>query len=737
MRTTWRLVIAVLAVAGFSAAAEWQPAKGPLATRWASTVSPGNVHPEYPRPQMARAAWMNLNGLWQLAHAKEGEAAPCGKDLEKRILVPFPIESALSGVMEMAQRVWYRRTFEIPADWAGKRVLVHFGAVDWEAKVLVNGKEIGSHRGGYDPFSFDISEALKPSGSQEIIVGVFDPTDRGDQPRGKQVLKPGGIFYTPATGIWRTVWLEPVPATRIAGLRLTPDIDAPCLRLIAEAAGTSAGETVVAVASRNGREVGRGSGKPGDEIRIPVPDPALWTPDRPNLYDLAVQLRRGEDVLDRVESYFGMRKISLGEVDGVTRMLLNGKFVFQIGPLDQGFWPDGIYTAPNDEALRYDIEMTKELGFNMARKHVKVEPERWYYWCDKLGLLVWQDMPSGNNRTPESRAQFERELRSMIESYRNHPSIIMWVVFNEGWGQHDTERLTAMVRKLDPSRLASNASGWTDKKVGDIIDVHAYPGPGWAPPEPTRASVNGEFGGLGLAIPEHTWSEKSWGYQGMSDREALTNRYVGLLRRVWQGVEKPGISAAVYTQTTDVETECNGLMTYDRAIVKMVAEKVAAANHGEFPILRTLVPTARDEAVAWRYTFEEPAAGWIRPDFDDSGWKEGPAGFGTKGTPGSVVRTEWKSGAIWIRRTFTLGERIPRDLTLVVHHDEDVEIYINGVLAAKAGGYTTDYDELPLGAEGREALRPGKNVFAVACKQTGGGQYIDVGLGELVERARR
>jgi len=737
MRKTWMLVIAVQAAPGFAAGAEWQPAKGPLATRWAAGVSPGNVHPEYPRPQMVRATWMNLNGIWQLAHAKEGEAAPVGRDLATRILVPFPVESALSGVMEQAERVWYRRTFEIPADWAGKRVLLHFGAVDWEAKVLVNGKEIGAHRGGYDPFSFDITGALKPSGAQEIVVGVFDPTDRGSQPRGKQVLKPGGIMYTPATGIWRTVWLEPVPSTRIESLKLTPDIDAPCLRVVVNGAGTSPGETVVAIASRNGREVGRGSAKPGEEIRIPVPDPALWTPDQPNLYDLAVQLRRGEEVLDRVESYFGMREISLGEVGGVTRILLNNRFVFQIGPLDQGFWPDGIYTAPNDEALRYDIAVTKELGFNMARKHVKVEPERWYYWCDKLGLLVWQDMPSGNNQGPEARAQFERELRSMIQSYRNHPSIIMWVVFNEGWGQYDTERLTAWVKELDPSRLVSNASGWTDKKVGDIIDVHAYPGPGFAPPEPTRASVNGEFGGLGLAIPEHTWSEKSWGYQGMADREALTKRYEGLLRRVWQGVEKPGISAAVYTQTTDVETECNGLMTYDRAIVKMAAARVTASNRGEFPILRALVPTAREEAVAWRYTFEKPADGWTLPGFDDSGWKEGPAGFGTKGTPGSVVRTEWKTDSIWIRRTFTLGERIPRDLSLVVHHDEDVEIHINGVLAAKATGYTTDYDELSLTEEGRKALRPGKNVFAVTCRQTGGGQYIDVGLGELVEREKR
>jgi hypothetical protein len=342
-------------------------------------------------------------------------------------------------------------------------------------------------------------------------------------------------------------------------------------------------------------------------------------------------------------------------------------------------------------------------------------------------------MPSGNNATPESKKQFEVELRQMIETHRNHPAIIMWVVFNEGWGQYDTERLSAWVKELDPSRLVNNASGWTDRKVGDVIDVHSYPGPGWAKPEESRASVLGEFGGLGLAVDGHTWTQKTWGYRGTKDSEELTNSYCRLLRRVWQGKESPGLSAAVYTQTTDVETECNGLMTYDRAVVKVDAKKVAAANNGQVPQVRVTVPTAQQDAINWRYTFDKPADDWFKASFDDSKWKQGPAGYGRQNTPGAVVRTEWTSSDIWLRREFALPEGKTGNPLLFVHHDEDVEVYINGVLAGKAEGFTTDYEEMTIAAEGRAALKPGKNVFAVHCKQTQGGQYIDVGMAEVVE----
>ena len=732
--------LAPLAVVSLVQAQDWKPAAGPLMSRFAKDVSPQNVHPEYPRPQMVRPDWLNLNGLWQFDEAKADEAVPTGKNLSKKILVPFPVESALSGVMARAERLWYRRTFEIPGAWKGRRVLLHFQAVDWETTVYVNGRPVGTHRGGYDAFSFDVTDALTSGGEQELIVQVFDPTSRGDQPRGKQVDKPRGIWYTPSTGIWQTAWLEPVPAARIGRMTLVPDLDASCLRLTVEGIGTvGRGHTgpqnsIEAIARDGRRQVARVVGGVGRELKLQIPRERLklWSPTSPFLYDLSVTLKQGDLKVDGVESYFGMRKIDLGKDEaGFTRMRLNGEFLFQIGPLDQGFWPDGLYTAPTDEALRYDIEMTKKLGFNMARKHVKIEPARWYYWCDKLGLLVWQDMPSGNNKTPESKAQFQVELDRLVEGFRNHPSIIMWVVFNEGWGQHDTERYVERVKKTDPSRLVNNASGWADKKVGDVLDIHRYPGPGAPDPEQLRAGVLGEFGGLGLGVDGHTWTDKTWGYRGTDSSAELTGRYVTLLRGVWGYQQSHGMSAAVYTQTTDVETECNGLMTYDRAVIKVDVDRVAAANRGRVPKLKVIVPTSQAKGIPWRYTFEKPGEGWFKPEFDDSAWKEGPGGFGTKMTPGGVVRTEWSSADIWIRRPFELPEADPGELTLWVHHDEDVEIYINGVLAAKATEFTVDYEELMLTPDGRRALKPGKNVMAIHCKQTKGGQYIDAGIVEI------
>ena len=344
--------------------------------------------------------------------------------------------------------------------------------------------------------------------------------------------------------------------------------------------------------------------------------------------------------------------------------------------------------------------------------------------------MVWQDMPAGDNRTPEAKHQFETELRRMIDGLRNHPAIIMWVVFNEGWGQHDTERYVAEVKKLDPSRLVNNASGWTDKKVGDVNDVHSYPGPGAPAPEPNRAGVLGEFGGLGLAVPKHTWSAKSWGYRGTADFDDLTRRYCQLLRRGWDLKDSRGLCALVYTQITDVETECNGLVTYDRAVVKVNLEKARAANRGELKPqkLSVLVPTSQAQGIPWRYTLQQPAAKWFQSDFSDASWTEGPGGFGTPKTPGAVVRTEWKTSNIWLRRTFDIPEGKIGHLELMVHHDEDVEIYINGVLAAKAEGFTTDYDEMSISPQALAAIKPGKNVMAVHCLQRIGGQYIDVGI---------
>ena len=599
MKISSAVILAVAAVlASASARAEWRPAQGPLQTRWAKDVKPTQALPEYPRPQMERGDWQNLNGLWSYAIVAKDALLP--KKSDGQILVPFPVESALSGVMKPLspdQRLWYRRTFTVPRHWQGQRVLLHFGAVDWETVVFVNGREQGRHRGGYDEFSFDITDALRAAGEQELMVGVWDPTDRGPQARGKQVLKPGGIMYTPTSGIWQTVWLEPVPVDHITSLKITPDVDDSSVRVDVGARTPYLNYTLNIAAYDRGRKVAAAelvshgplsALPPGATLRLP--HPKLWSPDAPFLYDLKLTLSRDGKTLDEVKSYFGMRKIALApDTNGTLRLCLNGQPLFQFGPLDQGFWPDGLYTAPTDAALRYDIEMTRKLGFNMARKHVKVEPDRWYYWADRLGLLVWQDMPSGHvgdTKTDrirpgnqEAAQQFESELKALVEGRINHPSIVMWVPFNEGWGQYDTPRLTAWVKQLDPSRLVDDASGWTDRGVGDVMDMHHYPAPAAPKLEAKRAAVLGEFGGLGLPVRGHTWQgEKNWGYRSFTNSAALTTNYLGLIDKLHPLTGTPGLAAAVYTQTTDVEVEVNGLMTYDRALVKPDEKQVSAAN---------------------------------------------------------------------------------------------------------------------------------------------------------------
>ncbi|MET8866791.1 PA14 domain-containing protein [Nonomuraea sp. NPDC004580] len=530
-----------------------------LKTRWTDKVDKNHPLPEYPRPQLVRDRWRSLNGVWQFATAKEGEAAPIGRTLPERITVPYPVESQLSGIGRHEERMWYRRTFEVPRSWSGERLMLHLDAVDWDAAVYVNGKRVTTHKGGYDRISVDVTGALKRKGPQELVVGVYDPTDRGAQPVGKQRLEPGNIWYTPVSGIWQTVWIEPVGRHRVDRVDTTPDVRGQAVDVTVH--GTPGTATVIV---RDGRRViGTAHGKTGEKLRVPVRKPKLWSPESPHLYDLEVRLKG-----DKVESYFGMREITLSG----NRMLLNGRPVFQIGPLDQGFWPDGIYTAPTDEALRYDLEQTKALGFNAVRKHVKVEPDRWYHYADKLGLLVWQDMPSAF-RT-DDRQQFETELRAMIDQHRSSPSIVMWVPFNEGWGQYDQARIADLVKSWDPSRLVNNMSGVNccgavDGGNGDVKDFHIYPGPGNpGKPEGVRATVIGEYGGLALPLVGHTWSGGGWGYAVEPDPEALTDRYVGMVEELARLHACEQLSAAIYTQTTDVETEINGLMTYDRAITK-------------------------------------------------------------------------------------------------------------------------------------------------------------------------
>ncbi len=725
-------------------AADWQPAKGPLMTRWAADVNPDRVLPEFPRPTMVRHDWLNLNGLWDYAvAAADSKSTPTKFD--GQILVPFPIESALSGVMRRVsnnERLWYRRSLVVPSAWRSGRVLLHFGAVDWESTVYVNGKAFETHRGGFDGFSFDITDALRPGETQQLLVSVTDPTSAGTQPRGKQVNNPEGIYYTPTTGIWQTVWLEPVPTASIAALRITPDVDTKTVKIEPETAGDASGAEIEVVAYDAGREVARGAAAAGETIMLEFESPKLWTPDVPHLYDLQVSLKRDDATIDVLQSYCALRKIELTKDDqGVNRIALNGEVIFQVGPLDQGFWPDGLYTAPTDEALRFDLDETKRLGFNMTRKHVKVEPERWYYWCDKLGLLVWQDMPSGDRslgpgdgemqRTKESAAQYELELVEMLRERHNHPSIVTWVVFNEGWGQFDTVRITNGTKERDPSRLVTCASGWNDFPAGDIVDIHAYPGPSAPPLDEKRATVLGEFGGLGLGVDGHTWTDKTWGYRGVASQDDLTSRYESMLRNCWKLRRTSGLNAVVYTQITDVETEANGLYTYDRAVLKVDADRTRAANLGLLPELKDLVATSQQQEQTWRYTFAKPAENWSADDFEATNWKQGPGGFGTEVTPGAVVRTVWNGEEIWLRRAVTLDSAPAGEVHLMVHHDEDCEIYLNGVLAAKLEGYSVDYEEAPISKEAQAALRSGKNTISVHCRQTRGGQYIDVGLVEL------
>ncbi|MBI5833027.1 MAG: glycoside hydrolase family 2 [Armatimonadetes bacterium] len=728
----WAVLATILAGTMVSAQG-YKLAPGPIKTRWAAKVSPTNCLPEYPRPTMAREAWSNLNGLWDYAIAAKADAQPTA--FEGKILVPYAVESQLSGVgraVQPDQKLWYHRSFNVPGSWRGKRVLLHFGAVDWDTTVLVNGQQVATHRGGYDGFSADITKALATGAAQELVVAVTDPTTAGPQPRGKQTLKPGGIFYTPTTGIWQTVWMEPVAEKGIDALKMAPDVAGSCLKLTV----TAGAESVRALAYDGNRVVGRIDGAPGTELKVPVPNPKLWSPDSPTLYRLVVSSLVGGKEIDKVDSYFGMRSVSLGKDDkGVLRPMLNGKFIFQVGFLDQGFWPDGIYTAPTDEALRWDIETSKKLGMNMARKHVKVEPERWYYWCDKLGLLVWQDMPSPFSTTDEAKAIYEKELRAMIAGRYNHPSIYLWVVFNEGWGQHDTPARVDLVRQLDSTRLINNASGWTDAKCGDVIDMHNYPGPGSPKPEETRAAVLGEFGGLGLGLKDHVWTADGWGYRAAVTREKLTSDYVKLLRKAYQLRDEAGLSAVVYTQTTDCEMEINGLITYDREIIKPDVETVSKANRGIFPPAPkevTIVPASDVAPQTWRYTTTKPNDGWQSATFDDAGWKEGPGGFGTVGTPGAKVGTEWRTSDIWLRRAVDLPKVDFKGLALRLHHDEDAEVFVNGTQIFSIGGYTSEYELQALDKAAMAAFKPGRNVLAVHCKQTMGGQYIDLGLTDLV-----
>lgn len=604
------------------------PRKAPIMSRWEKQLTPENAWREYPRPQLVRKQWQNLNGMWD--YAITAKTAPAPTNFSGKILVPFAVESTVSKVnkaLTADQRLWYRRTVNVPTNWAGQRVLLHFGAVDYECTLWVNGGMVGSHTGGSDAFSFDITDYLK-DGQNQLTLGVTDPTSTGEQPRGKQLLNPNGIWYTPVSGIWQTVWMEPVPKqSYIEEIQLTPEVDSGRVRvdvLLDKPADNFV--TAFRLTALDGNTpVATTLVRAGRTAYLNLKNPKLWSPDSPFLYTLNVELvtvtdpfgemprnrRPRQDAalnkafangtvtgnpLDAVSSYFAMRKIAVGKGPGVATpignqpvLLLNNKFVFQNGPLDQGWWPGSLLTPPSDEAMAFEIDFLKKSGFNMLRKHIKVEPDRYYYLCDKLGILVWQDMPSGflegQNEEPgdqsepirrsKGKEQFELELRRMMNRLHNHPSIVTWVVHNEGWGQYDNKRLADWVKALDPSRTVNASSGWNDLGAGDFYDIHTYQEEPHAPtPKADRVVVIGEFGGIGWPIKGHLWNPemRNWGYQTYQSADEVLNAYQKKYAKIIEYYQKQALSAAVYTQTTDVEGEVNGLLTYDREVIKIPVE---------------------------------------------------------------------------------------------------------------------------------------------------------------------
>jgi len=578
------------------AQAQWKPAGDKIKTKWAEQINPQNVLPEYPRPQLERTDWVNLNGEWEYAIKPKGEVEP--NSFDGNILVPFAVESSLSGVQKEVgenNELWYKRSFAVPANWKNKDVVLNFGAVDWKADVFVNDILIGSHQGGFTPFSFNITPYLTGKSNQKLVVRVWDPSDRGYQPRGKQTSNPEGIWYTPVTGIWQTVWLEPVATNHITSVKSIPNIDNGTMNVTV---GTSQPCNTAVVEVKlldKGQVVASAKGVQGKELRLAVQNPTLWDTSNPYLYDMKVSLTKDGKVVDDVKSYTAFRKISSKrDANGIMRMQLNNKNLFQYGPLDQGWWPDGLYTAPTDEALLYDIVKTKDWGFNMIRKHVKVEPARWYYHCDKEGILVWQDMPSGDmgnqwaphtynggtdkERSSASIANYYQEWKEIMDLCVSHPSVVVWVPFNEAWGQFDTEKVAEWTKNYDLSRLVNPASGGNHRACGDILDLHNYPGPSMFLFDPQRVTVLGEYGGIGLPLENHLWwNKRNWGYVQFKNSDEVTAEYVKYANELKEMVDR-GFSAAVYTQTTDVEGEVNGLMTYDRKEIKINEAAVKKAN---------------------------------------------------------------------------------------------------------------------------------------------------------------
>lgn len=746
--------------------AAWKPAPAPLLTRFARDVRADHPRPEYPRPQFVRREWKNLNGLWEFAFQEGGEALPAvwpsDRPMPLRILVPFTFEAALSGIgkgSEVHERVWYRRRFDVPAPWRDRRVKLNFEGCDWETRVWVNGRPVGSHRGGYEPFSLDVTDALRGSGPQELVVGVYDPADPkagAYQPKGKQ-LGSQGIWYTRTTGIWKTVWLEPVAreALNLGWVDTEVDPESRSGRVLLTLRGQSRlPAEVELVLARDGHEVDREQLRPQPEagrtglFRLPsrrLEGLELWSPESPALYDLTLRARVNGRVIDEVRSYCAFRRYDLRN----GRLALNGKPYFLRGVLDQGYWPDGILTPPSDRAIRSDVELTKRLGFNMARKHVKVDDPRWYYWCDRLGLAVWQDMPSSHNLVgEEAEANFTREWQGVIAAVRSHPSVLHWIPFNENWGNPGAfqDRIVRLTRTLDPSRPITDASGWTQRSLTDVVDAHNYSNNllREGVEHPVKPKVVGEYGGIALPVPGHTWT-RGWGYQTVRSADDLIRR---VRFQTTQLFEAPNLSGFVYTQLTDVEQELNGLLTYDR-LPKADPSRLAAVFEGrdrshEQPVTfiqnwtvlgpiptGTHLATAEDSP-ANRAVIDQilqrpflPEEGALHPEPGDT------AAVG--GAPFRWLRARTKSEALDFHQLFGGSHdnavayavaviESPRDVrnaTLYLGSDDGARVWLNGRQVWSVNhirGVSPDEDVVP-----QLSLHAGRNVLVVKVAQGVGG----------------
>ena len=575
---------------------KWCPAGNKIKTKWGKNLDPKNVWQEYPRPQLERKQWLNLNGIWSYSITDVNSQKPDNFDGE--ILVPFSIESSLSGVMKSLnekQILWYYKEFEIPDNWKDKNIIIHFNAVDWICELYINDNKIGEHSGGYSEFSFDITKNIK-EGKNKIFLKVFDPSDKGYQAVGKQTLNPNVIWYTSISGIWQTVWLEPVNEIYIKKLEINNDYDKKEIKINVKLNLDEKLPLEVSLLFKDD-EFMKLKGFSNSEIVFNIPDNLFhpWSPNEPNIYSFNINLfDNNQKIIDSILSYTTLRKVEQKkDKNGIYRIYLNNKPLFNMGTLDQGYWPDGLYTPPSEEAMIYDINKLKELGFNTIRKHIKIEPYRYYYYCDKIGMLVWQDMPSGDrqnnkweflklnagddvNRSEESKNNYYKEWSEIIDNLKFFQCIIVWIPFNEGWGQFDTEKVVEFTKKQDYTRLINAASGGNHRICGNFLDLHSYPHPAQYLKVDNLINILGEFGGLALDIKGHTWKEDNWGYKTCKSKEEVTEKYEEYINLLINSFKS--FSAAIYTQTTDVEIEINGLITYDRAEIKVIEQRIKAVN---------------------------------------------------------------------------------------------------------------------------------------------------------------